>query len=58
MMVSINCLLIRKTSFVDTFAVNVTEESDILDLVYEEINDTKFNYKDIDLWKVDTAYDE
>ncbi|CAB4376522.1 unnamed protein product [Rhizophagus irregularis] len=59
-MVSINCLLIGKTSFVDTFAV---EESDILgslvninnlkisDLVYEEINDTKFNYKDIDLWK-------
>ncbi|PKK62364.1 hypothetical protein RhiirC2_759668 [Rhizophagus irregularis] len=29
MMVSINCLLLGKTSFVDTFVVNVAKESDI-----------------------------
>ncbi|CAB4487556.1 unnamed protein product [Rhizophagus irregularis] len=62
------------TSFVDTFVVNVAKESDIHGslvkfddlkisdlkfLVYNEINhDIKFNYKDIDLWKVDIAYGE
>ncbi|RGB23890.1 hypothetical protein C1646_773845 [Rhizophagus diaphanus] len=45
-MVSINCLLLGKTSFVDTFAVNITVESDILGSL------------NIDLWKVDIAYDE
>ncbi|EXX56495.1 hypothetical protein RirG_215730 [Rhizophagus irregularis DAOM 197198w] len=73
-MVSINCLLLGKTSFLDTFVVDVAKESNIhgslvkfdnlkiLDLkylVYNEINhDIKFNYKDIDLWKVDIAYGE
>ncbi|PKK72830.1 hypothetical protein RhiirC2_825065 [Rhizophagus irregularis] len=66
-----------KTSFVDTFAVNIAKESNILgslvkfddlkisDLKYliynlfdKEINDTKFNYKNIGLWKVDIAYDQ
>ncbi|CAG8763181.1 5450_t:CDS:1, partial [Rhizophagus irregularis] len=65
MMVSINCLLLGMTSFVDTFVVNVIKESDIHGslvkfddlkisdlkfLVYNEINhDIKFNYKYIDL---------
>ncbi|EXX63978.1 hypothetical protein RirG_147140 [Rhizophagus irregularis DAOM 197198w] len=76
-MVSINCLILGKTSFADTFAVNIAKESDILgslikfddlkisDLKYliynlfnKEINDTKFNYKNIGLWKVDIAYDQ
>ncbi|CAG8437896.1 11553_t:CDS:2 [Rhizophagus irregularis] len=63
-----------KTSFVDTFAVNIAKESDILGslvkfddlkisdlkyLIYNlEINGTKFNYKNIGLWKVDIAYDK
>ncbi|PKY39993.1 hypothetical protein RhiirA4_453286 [Rhizophagus irregularis] len=74
---SINCLILGKTSFVDTFAVNIAKESNILgslvkfddlkisdlkyliyNFVYKEINDTKFNYKDIGLWKVDIAYDK
>ncbi|GBC15279.2 P-loop containing nucleoside triphosphate hydrolase protein [Rhizophagus irregularis DAOM 181602=DAOM 197198] len=73
-MMSINCLILGKTSFVDTFAVNIAKESDILGslvkfddlkisdlkyLIYNlEINGTKFNYKNIGLWKVDIAYDK
>ncbi|PKK77110.1 hypothetical protein RhiirC2_844624 [Rhizophagus irregularis] len=73
-MVSINCLLLRKTSFHDTFAVNVANDNDIRDslikfddlkisdlkyLIYNEINhDIEFNYDDIDLWKINIAYND
>ncbi|PKY12918.1 hypothetical protein RhiirB3_424646 [Rhizophagus irregularis] len=74
MMVSINCLLLRKTSFHDTFAVNVANDNDIRDslvkfdnlkisdlkyFIYNEINhDIEFNYDDIDLWKINIAYND
>ncbi|PKY31700.1 hypothetical protein RhiirB3_475297 [Rhizophagus irregularis] len=74
MVVSINCLLLGKTSFHNTFAVNLVNDSDICGslvninnlkisdlkyLIYNEINhDIKFNYQDIDLWKVDITENE
>ncbi|RGB22845.1 hypothetical protein C1646_677547 [Rhizophagus diaphanus] len=71
---SINCLLLGNTSFADTFVVTISKENNINGslvkfdelkishlkyLVYNKItHKINFNYEDINLWKVNIAFEE